>query len=452
MTTHTRTPTSTRRLLTRLIEAPGLVEQVQKLPPSTFSALVRGIGLEDAGEIVALATTEQLVTAFDEDLFVNERAGERESFDPVRFVVWLEVLLEAGDELAAERVATLGEDFLAHAISSLALVLDYEALLTRMSEVGEDVHGVEKGLENCFVEELDGYLLVSKGAEGWDALWTLIVALDGGHRSFLVRVLDLAVNASSDYLEDLGELASVLRAAESLAEDVEAAREERRAQLGYVEPREAKSFLSLARGALPADSNATGRDPVTRAYFRNLKPAPTASAPATEALGFHGVSEAVAKLPAAQAHGGAGGELPLRVALRLLAERDPAALARRMDELCYLANVILAGAENEGRRFGLAEAGEAALATVALGAELEATKSRPLARPSSSHELADVLSSCPADLLFRVASARLASHSTTFSQLGFLRSRDEFVRALHELAPRTVNRPPIPVTQPANLG
>ena len=41
------------------------------------------IGIEDAGEIVALATTEQIVTAFDEDLFVNARPGDLTKTKPV---------------------------------------------------------------------------------------------------------------------------------------------------------------------------------------------------------------------------------------------------------------------------------------------------------------------------------------------------------------------------------
>ena len=80
-----RLPTPTT-LLARLIGSPDLARTVRALPLGTFAALVRHVGVEDAGEIVALATTDQLVAAFDEDLFVNTRPGERETFDPRRFV------------------------------------------------------------------------------------------------------------------------------------------------------------------------------------------------------------------------------------------------------------------------------------------------------------------------------------------------------------------------------
>lgn len=81
MSTMPQRATSTASLLSRLIATPDLVRAVQALPGPTFSALVRRIGVEDAGELLALASNEQLVDAFDEDLFRNDRPGERETFD-----------------------------------------------------------------------------------------------------------------------------------------------------------------------------------------------------------------------------------------------------------------------------------------------------------------------------------------------------------------------------------
>lgn len=72
MTSSSSTPrplVRTRALLTRLIEMPDLAATIQALPAERFAALVRELGVEDAGELVALATTEQLVQAFDEDPF-----------------------------------------------------------------------------------------------------------------------------------------------------------------------------------------------------------------------------------------------------------------------------------------------------------------------------------------------------------------------------------------------
>lgn len=430
------------RLLARLIDSPDLVHAVRALDQEVFSALVRKIGLEDAGEIVALATTEQLVAAFDEDLFSNTRPGEREVFNSERFVIWLEVLLEAGEEVAAGRFAELSEEFVVQALSSIVLVLDHDALLASMSQGGEDAAYADKALESCLSEELDGYLLISRSVGGWDAALSLVLALDRDHRAFLVRILDRCADMASGYIDDLDKLATVLSAEDSLAEDVEAEREERRAGRGYVEPRAARSFLSLARMPLPTNARTVERDPVTLAYFRDVlkstSPAVTdaarASAPRLRGLlsGVTGIIDPAPPAPAAPASDKtllSERQLPLIGAMQYLSDSQPRTFSQRMEEIAYLANVLIAGAGTEYERFRSAEAAEAVLATVAFGAELVAQELRPADQRSSDAraapaELCHVLETYSADLLFRKASSALV-HEAGAASLGFLRSRDE---------------------------
>src|SRR5262249_30023688 len=85
------------KLLLRILERPGLVAAVRELPGAVLGRLIDRIGLEDAGELVALATTAQLERVFDDDLWRAERAGGDESFRPERFVLWLRVMAEAGE-------------------------------------------------------------------------------------------------------------------------------------------------------------------------------------------------------------------------------------------------------------------------------------------------------------------------------------------------------------------
>jgi hypothetical protein len=443
-----------KAVLSRLIDAPNLVQTVRGLAPSTFAALVRHVGVEDAGELVALATTPQLVAAFDQDLFVNEQAGEREAFDRARFVTWLEVLLEAGDAVAAARVAELSEDFVVHALSSILLVLDDEALRERMSEGGYDADIADKAIESCLSEEIDGYLLLSKESEGWDAALALILALDRDHRAFLERILDRAAALSSHYVEDLEALTEVLSDAESLAEDVEAEREERRAEQGYVEARAARAFLELARKPMSGELESTERDALTKSYFRtfragssSVEPVPT---PADDARALlEAIGEVSGEQTAAPTLGarrdavpdsgeGDGASLGLREgstfarALRLLAEQDARAFGARMEELAYLANVLVAGTEKDGARFEPAEAAEAALATVGLGAELEARGK--LAQGATPEELCLVLRSVTADALFRRASSFLFAEKIRPGKAGYLLSSSELEEVIAELA------------------
>lgn len=439
--------TRTRSLLNSLIELPDLAKTIQSLPAQSFASLVRKVGVEDAGELIALATTEQLVQAFDEDLFVGERAGERESFDVRRFVVWLEVLLEAGDEVAADRVAELDEDFVAHALGGVLLVIEEDALRERLDDGDEDgARQVDKSLESALTEDIDGYILVAKQHDGWDAALSLVLALDRNHRALLVRLLDRLARAGSRYLDDLEELSTVLSEGESLAEDVEAAREERRSRLGYVEARAARAFLSLARKPPEGEARPTDRDPLTRAYFREVERSRPVAPAAQKAL--HALPPAVLR---ALDEVGSGGDRPtlpgssakpttidaLSEALRNLNQDEPILFGERMEEFAYLANVLVAGHDRHGSRMRPREAADAVIATVCFGAVLEIRATRPKAKGKelpTSEAFTEVLRQRGVDLLFRAASSVLAAGAaakvTSAKKAGLLYSAEELEAAI----------------------
>src|SRR5215831_11624008 len=100
-----------RHVLERLLGAPRLAELVKRLDPKLLHQLVRQCGLEECGEILALATTEQLTRLFDDDLWASSRPGIEEELDADRFGLWLEVLAEPGPEVAAQKLAGLEFDF-----------------------------------------------------------------------------------------------------------------------------------------------------------------------------------------------------------------------------------------------------------------------------------------------------------------------------------------------------
>jgi hypothetical protein len=435
-------------LLNRLITTPDLVNSVRGLPIPVFNTLIRDIGVEDAGEIIALATTEQLVAAFDEDLFANAQPGEREEFDSARFLIWLEILLEAGEDVAARRVAELSEDFVTLALSSAICVLKHDTLVERMRTWGEDALYAEKIIEGSHLEELDGYLLISRIHDGWDAVFSLILALDRDHRGFLVRVLDRCADITDDYTHDPEDLITMLSCEESLADDVEAEREERRSALGYVEPRAARSFLSLAKQPFTTDVASDGRDPVTRAYFRDRTTAPEILPREFEhrqriaALLDENHPDAPSRSIPAPANEfdnpGDAGHPSIITAMRLLNEFEPVSFSKRVEEMQYLANVFIAGAGTVARRrFRPADAAEATLATVGLGAELVVREQAACSTTDLSvtpMELCRILGSCHADILFRKASSTLTEHHITTASLGFVSNYGELdvVRVLLE--------------------
>jgi hypothetical protein len=427
-------------LLARLIHAPDLVEQVRALPNPVFAAVVRELGVEDAGELVAMATTEQLMAAFDEDLFVNDEPGERERFSVTRFITWLEVILEAGDEAAANRVTELSQDFIVHALSSIMLVFDVDSLAERLRSNDPSAEAADRALENTYAEQIDQYLLVSRVESGWDATFALVVALDRMHRDVLIQILDRCVAVASGYMDDLASLSEVLSSSESLADDIEGDRQARRARLGYVDPLDAKSFLALAR--LTSDEQPEAdRDAITRDYIRELTDAtdatgrPTATPLAIDRDDSEGLRQQllnagldVQTSPLLSDEDITVDETqPIVVALQSLANDSPACFDERMRELAYLANVMLAGVTLDGKRLRPADATNGSLQTVALGATLVAREQNPGldAGGVSANELQTVLRDHSADRLFRKASGYLAGRAFVSDSEAFVRSREQ---------------------------
>lgn len=428
-----------RHLLARLIESPDLAREVRALSPVSFASLVRELGVEDAGALVALATTPQLVAAFDEHLFENDRPGERETLEPRRLAAWLEVMLEGGAPAAAARLAELSPDFVLAALTTLVSVLDHDALRERLSyDAGDDddaAAAVDKALESCLSHERDGYLVVSRDGLGWDAVLELLLALDAAHRPLLERLLDRAARLSAPLLGDLDELHHALTLGDALADDVEGEREARRSAQGFVEPRSARAFLTLARDPAPPSA----RDPLTSAYFRELEPAAAlrGAGPSRDAAPTRGARGSRGALPASAPSSGAARldglvragattRAPSLEAWRALADESPEIFAARLEELAYLTNVLAAAATTpSGERMTAVEAAEAALATVTHGAALVASKGALLGAIAHT----EALRAQPADLLFRRASGALAREG-----------RDALVRSLADLEappPRT---------------
>jgi hypothetical protein len=301
------------------------------------------VGLEDAGELIALASLEQLREVFDEDLWRSAHPGQDEAFDAARFVVWLEVLLEGGESFVADRLAELSEDFLVFAVSQLVRVLDV-AVLTTWATDPREAELLDQILDAHFCQELDDYLLVSRSDRGWDALLTTLLALDERHPQLLRGVLSRCATATHEEVRSAWRLYAALDGEGLLLEDARAEREERRAERGYVSPADARAFLALARTA-PEQPEV---DPITRAHFRELKPPTDASPGVAPAAGLPRATPLRKLLleagvePDSHAAATPAGSL-FRQTLEALLEHDPETHQRVIEELAYLSNVLIAG-------------------------------------------------------------------------------------------------------------
>jgi hypothetical protein len=415
-------PSSTN-LLVRILERPGLIAALRELPGAVLGKLIDRIGLEDAGELVALASTAQLERIFDDDLWRAERAGGDEMFRPERFALWLRVMLEGGEELLVQRLCELPEDLLALAVHRLVLVLDMDVLEEQLAPADEEAETLERALETSVVEEWEEFRVIARDPDVWDDVWSALLSLDREHHDRLRAILEQCCAMSTEYISGQGGLYQVLTAAEMLDSDVAAARDDRRVAEGFVSPADARAFLELARRGSASDE----RDPITRAYFRALErprlddspkraaggPTPNrgtelATADARELAALLQEAEVVAPataqpLPAltdgSDARAAAKQQLvaPLfEQAMTDLRARDPGLYETRVGELGYLANVWLAGGAHEGRRSRSVEALEVVLRTC------EAGMRRQLATGRADPEQAlTVLAQTPADTLFR---------------------------------------------------
>jgi hypothetical protein len=244
--------------------------------------------------------------------------------------------------------------------------------------------------------------VIARSERSWDAAWACLLALDERHPELLRGLLRRNWLATESEAEEVGGLYTLLSESEMLREDAAAERDDRRAERGYVSAADARAFLALARSA-PA---APEEDPITRAYFRALAPLPLGGA----ALGGAGGARGVAQLEQLATRVGHRDEADaasalspsqalFRDALIELAERNPAAHQRAVEELAFLANVLVAGDASSGRAWRPVEA---ALRVVALcDAGLRAAIARaPL---HTGETAADVVARWGAAGLFRIA-------------------------------------------------
>lgn len=390
-------PPRPRDLLARLLQEPQLVTTVRSLEPPVFAKVVRHIGLEDSGEFLSMATSEQLGRALDEDVWQSECPGGDEVFALERFVLWLEILVEVGDGFAAERLIELPDELLTLGFHRQVLVIDIDALAVDMSAAaGEWPEQIEKALDGCLYHEIDQYRIIARRSDGWDSLLAVMLALDSAHHDFLVGLLERCCAASSEYIEDNGGLYDVLTSEEMVEADAAAERSDRRGAAGFIAPSDARAFLALAATTpLVEIVAATAADPVTRMYFRELKPrsasvdgpGPGARRPAAlrTLLRDAGVLDEEPS-PAFLSDGAASTDpaASLREALVELASTDPSLHSRRLEELAFLANVLCAGAEIDGRAYRPFEAAAAVVTIAGEGAEhLGGASSRVLQAESS---------------------------------------------------------------------
>jgi uncharacterized protein DUF6178 len=370
---------SARPLLARILETPRLTQIVPRLSPELLHRVIQTCGLEECGELVALATAEQLRRVLDLDLWRAPEPGRDERFDADRFGVWLDVLVDSDPDVAAAQLAKIDFDLVVGALAQHARVFDRAAVIRSASDDFEDATVGIGGDEAT--REVGGYLLVAKRAGSWSAIVAALISLEANHHDYFHRVMSGCRRLSNSDAEIDG-LHDLLTETDQAMFELADARERRREQQGFTTPAQARAFLRMARAFRAGSDSSTppSENPVARAYFRGIRsaapesPAPDASAdaeaPIVELLREAGV---VVHEPPRALLAASDRDAPwlagMQAHLQSAAESDQAAYATRTQELAYLANTLVAGSSIQGRPLTPVEASEAAAAVCNLALE-----------------------------------------------------------------------------------
>ena len=371
-------------LLERLLNTPDLARVIPVLPPDVLHRVIQVCGLEDSAEFVALATPTQLSRILDVDVWHARMPGSDEQFDVERFGVWLDVLMQSGAAVAAEKLIGLDMELVVTGISRHAAVFDQAAVSAFTTMDGE--HVPSRVSNQALTAEIGGYVIEARRTSAWETIVDLLAFLQAEHSEYFQRLMRSCVHLSNGPQEADG-FHSLLEDAEQDLFDLACDREARREGQGYVTPAQARAFMQAARH-VPLENAHPPHSPLARAYFRGLEPSAGAHGEAV-----HGPSDPLPEsqpddslpfAPAAMAEvvevlRQAGVLMEEPRGLLRSAEGEPSRLALIQDyvashpasteELAYLANAILAGCSLQARPFAPQEASNAAAAICNLGLE-----------------------------------------------------------------------------------
>ncbi|MGH9852384.1 MAG: DUF6178 family protein, partial [Blastocatellia bacterium] len=354
-----------RNLLDRILNTPRLELVVPQLQPDLLHRVIQSCGLEDCGELVALATPEQLERIFDLDLWRAAQPGLDEQFDPDRFGVWIEVLVESGSAAAAQKLAGMDVDLVVAGLAQHAFVYDRAAVTPYETLDGEQVE-VSRAADDGLTFDMGGYVLVARRADSWEAIVEVLMALGAGHPDYFHQVMQRC-RALSNSGREVDGLDDLLHEGDQAMFDLGVGRERRREKQGYVTPAQARAFLQMSRQFRLGSDAMPPANPLARAYFRaidvnvgadvhsesKLLAAGSEVSPASEdtaegvAAVFDVLLEAgvIAQEPRALLSGPEGHAPRLsriQAYMQFALDRDPAVYSTRNEELAYLANTLMA--------------------------------------------------------------------------------------------------------------
>jgi hypothetical protein len=372
-----------RQLVRAMTESTALPAVVQRINPHTLKHLVDDVGLEDAGALIAHVSNHQLAHLLDETLWTGAKPGDPDKLSVAELLRWLDLWNGLGKGFVADKLYELGDDFCALAFSRLLVVADYD-LAPRVL----DEHTLAIGR----------FVVRVRVDDEWDVVQTAITALWRDYPEYCEAIFGRLAFRHSILQADEDDTAKVLDA------DASHAHEQGREESGYVTSVMAGSFLrTLQTEDVDALSAEVDYDLMTREYFRrrqalkeraeladaegaespeegaDVPQAPAAAAEPPEASAAEASAleaelmayERAQMRPAALLTGPETAAVVeadwVRVALGRL-QSQPDVFDARMDELTYLSNLLMVGAESGGERLESSDAANLVISACTLGA------------------------------------------------------------------------------------
>ena len=390
--TGSKSPGTAKHLIETMTGSDALPVFVQRIDPHTLKSLVDEVGLEDSGALIAHASQHQLVHLLDETLWTGAKPGDPDKLSVAELLRWLDVMNGVSPRFAADKLFELGDDFCTLAFSRLLIISDSDLAARVLDE---------------HTQALGTFLVRTRVDDEWDTVQTSINALWADYPDFTEAVLG-RLSFRHSVLAMFGEDDQ----ARLWDADASHAHEQGREEAGYVTSISAGSFLrQLVEADVDELTAETGYDLQTQEYFRRRRQLQRFAAEKQAQKGKEGTGEVEADEAEEAGHpepGAAGTEANeaelraleaeleaferaqhqptalltgpetgvvqeadwIRLALGEL-QTDPEIFDARMDELTYLANLLMVGTEAGGERMESNVAARLALSACNLGASHE---------------------------------------------------------------------------------
>jgi hypothetical protein len=377
--------------LTRLLDTPHLAHVVPRLSPEVLHHLIRDRGLDACGALIAASTPQQVAALLDLDLW-RTTPGRDDQFDGRRFGSWLEMLMDAGERVAARVVAAVDQTLAIAGLSRHVRVFD-PGVLPSVASSDDGLEGLDVATSGSLECEVGGYVVRARTAHAWDAIVGLLVTLaDDRPDSF--HALMQGCRRLSNSTPEADGFHELMLEPEQLLHDVSLEREHRRLQQGYLTAGDARAFLQMARQPRPPRPNGSSSiNAIAAAYFRALddsEGSASASAGAEELsarsstdpkmsesidavvdlLGEAGIASARPRAMLGPVPADVARVTPIQPLMEYVHDTDQVAYFARSRELAFLANSLLGGCSVYSRPFTAQEAWDAAVGICNLGLEV----------------------------------------------------------------------------------